>query len=195
MDDTVEKKGLLGWFATNHVAANLLMFLIITSGLLTVLSIKNEIFPEFSLDIITISVPYLGASPAEVEDGVILRVEEAVAGVDGVKKINSTASEGVGVVTVEVDEYADTTRVLDDIKAEVDRIITFPEQTEKPNTTELKARREVITMVIYGNASERTLKEIADEMRDDLTAMENISQVDVAGVVGQSNFSTCSDPC
>ncbi|MHC4644655.1 MAG: efflux RND transporter permease subunit [Planctomycetota bacterium] len=177
-----EKKGLLGWFASNHVAANLLMFLIIAAGLLTIVMIKVEFFPEFALDMITITVPYLGASPSDVEEGVILRVEEAVAAVDGIKRLTSTASEGFGTVVIEVAEYADVKEVLDDVKAEVDRIITFPKETEKPIIAEITTRYEVVTIVIYGDASERALKKIADQVRDDLTAMENISQADVSGV-------------
>ena len=129
MEDLSEKKGILGWFASNHVAANLLMFLIITAGLLTVFTVKMEVFPEFSLDMINISVPYRGASPADVEEGVCLRVEEAIAAVDGIKRMTSTAAEGAGSTLVEVEEYADTTEVLNDVKAEVDTIITFPQET------------------------------------------------------------------
>ncbi len=182
MEQLKEKRGLLGWFASNHVAANLLMFLIIAAGLLTVFSVKMEVFPEMSIDMISITVPYLGASPEDVEKGVCRRVEEAIAGVDGVKRMTSTASEGAGTTIVEVEEYADTTDVLDDIKAEVDRIRTFPQETEKPVISELKTRRKVITVVIYGRASEKTLKKLADQIRDDLTAKDNISQVSIAGV-------------
>jgi len=182
MDDLQQKKGLLGWFAGNHVAANLLMFLIIASGLLSLLSIKVEFFPEMSMDMINIVVPYRGASPADVEEGVCLRVEEAIAAVDGIKRITSSAAEGAGSTLVEVEEYADAAEVLDDIKAEIDRIITFPEETEKPVISELKTRNPVITIAVYGNASEKTLKKLADQIRDDLTAKPNISQVAIAGV-------------
>jgi multidrug efflux pump subunit AcrB len=182
MEEENKKKGPLAWFAANHVAANLLMFLIISAGLLTIFTIKVEFFPEFTLDMITVTVPYLGASPTDVEEGVVLRVEEAVAAVDGVKRLNATAGEGAGAVVVEVEEYADTKDVLDDVKAEVDRIITFPEETEKPIIAEVTTRYEVITIVIYGDVPERTLKQLADRVRDDLTAMDNISQVDVTGV-------------
>jgi len=180
--DLSENKGLLGWFTSNHVAANLLMLLIISAGLLTIFTIKVEFFPEFALDIITVTVPYLGASPSDVEEGVVTRVEEAIAAVDGIKRMTAIAAEGAGMVVVEVEEYADSTEVLDDIKAEVDRIITFPEETEKPIITELTTRYEVITIMLYGDVSEKTLKRLADKVRDDLTALENISQVDVAGV-------------
>ncbi len=182
MKDLSEKKGMLGWFVSNHVAANLLMILIIAAGLLTILTMKVEFFPEMDLDWITVTVPYLGASPSDVEEGVVMRVEEAIAAVDGIKRLTSSAAEGAGMIFVEVEEYADSKEVLDDIKAEVDRIITFPEETEKPIITEITTRYEVITIVLYGDVSEKTLKKLADQIRDDLTALENISQVDVAGV-------------
>ncbi len=182
MEDSKDKKGLLGWFASNHVAANLLMSLIVVSGLLTIFSIKIEFFPETSLDIILVTVPYRGASPSEVEEGVCLRVEEAIAGVDGIKRLYSTASEGAGLITVEVEEYADTKDVLDDIKAEVDRIITFPVETEKPIITEVTTRYEVLKVVLYGDVPEKTLRELAQQVSDDLTAMDNISQAELSGV-------------
>ena len=181
--ETPEKpKGILAWFASNHVAANLLMLLIVAAGLLSIFTAKMEVFPEFSLDMINVFIPYLGASPDEVEEGVCIRVEEAIAGVDGVKRMASTAVEGGGSTLVEVEEYADATRVLDDIKAEVDTIITFPEQTEKPIISEIKTRHKVISIVLSGDVSEKTLKVLADQIRDDLTAMDNISQVSISGV-------------
>ncbi|MHC4365529.1 MAG: efflux RND transporter permease subunit, partial [Planctomycetota bacterium] len=182
MEGAREKSGVLAWFASNHVAANLLMILIIAAGLLTITTMKVEFFPEMSLDIITVTVPYLGATPSDVEEGVVMRVEEAIAAVDGIKRMTASAAEGAGTVIIEVEEYADATDVLDDIKAEVDRIITFPEETEKPIITEVMTRYEVITIVLYGSVSEKTLKTLADGVRDDLTALQNISQVDVAGV-------------
>jgi len=182
VEETKEKKGILGWFATNHVAANLLMFLIIISGFLTIFSTKLEIFPHLSLDTITITVPYLGAPPADVEQGVNIRIEEAIAGVEGIKRMTSYANEGSGMVVVEVSEYADTSTVLDDIKAQVGQIITFPEETEKPIISEIKTIDPVITIVVYGDVSEKVLRELASTVRDDLTSMEIISQVAIAGV-------------
>lgn len=182
MKDSEYKKGILGWFATNHVAANLLMFLIVASGFLAIFSAKMEVFPEMSLGMINIMVPYRGASPADVEEGVCQRVEEAIAAVDGIKRITSTASEGIGSTLVEVEEYADVQEVMDNIKVEIDTIITFPEETEKPIITELKTRHKVISIVISGDTSEKTLKRLAEQIRDDLTVMGNISQVSIAGV-------------
>ena len=176
-----DNKGILAWFARNHVAANLLMMLILAGGVLSLFTTTVEIFPETSLDMITVSVPYLGASPAEVEEGVCMRVEEAVAGIEGIKRLRSVASEGSGSVIIEVEEYMDPKEVLDEVKAEVDRIITFPKETEKPIIREATVRHHVIYIVIYGDVPERTLKNVAEHMRDELTAMPNISQVDVTG--------------
>jgi len=180
--DSEEKKGVLDWFASNHVAANLLMFLIIAAGLMAIFSVKMEVFPELSLDMINVTVPYRGASPADVEEGVCLRVEEAIAGVEGVKRMTSSAAEGAGLTIVEVEEYADATQVLDDVKAQVDTIITFPAETEKPVISELKSRPKVISIVVHGDIPEKVLRKLADQIRDDLTAKDNISQVTVAGV-------------
>ncbi len=92
---------MLSWFARNGVAANLLMLTIVVGGLLTISSIKMEIFPEFEADLIVVSVPYLGAAPAEVEVGVCVRIEEAIQDLEGIKKLSSKASEGVGTISIE----------------------------------------------------------------------------------------------
>ncbi|MHC5115478.1 MAG: efflux RND transporter permease subunit, partial [Planctomycetota bacterium] len=181
MESLNDKKGILAWFAQNHVAANLLMLLIIVGGIISLKTNTVEMFPQMSVDIITVQVPYLGATPTESEEGVCLRVEEAVAGLDGVKRIRSVGMEGMGFVMVEIEEFADNSEVLDDVKAAVDRIITFPKETEEPIIKEETIRNHVITMVLYGNATEQSLKELAEQMRDELTAMPTISQVDVTG--------------
>ena len=177
-----EKEDVLSWFASNHVAANLLMILIAAAGLLSIFSARLEVFPEMSLDMINIMVPYLGASPSDVEEGVCTRVEEAIVGVEGIKRMTSTAAEGMASTLVEVDEFADVKEVLDDIKAEIDTIITFPKETEKPIISELKTRFKVISIVLYGDVSEQALRTLADQIRDDLTDKDNISLVKVSGI-------------
>ncbi|SVB82325.1 uncharacterized protein METZ01_LOCUS235179, partial [marine metagenome] len=107
--------------AHNHVAANLLMGLLVLSGLLALLGTKKETFPEFSLDVIQVQIPYLGASPAEVESGVVNRIEERLMGIEGVGRITSTASEGMGSIRLELELGADVDEVLEDVKNEVDR--------------------------------------------------------------------------
>lgn len=175
-------KGPLAWFAGHHVAANLLMAGILIAGAMSLFQTKLEVFPEFDTDTINIQVPYRGATPAEAEEGVCIRVEEAIASIEGIKRLRSAAMEGMGTVTVELYENADDQKVLDDIKAAVDRIETFPEETEKPVVAMADTRRRVITVALFGAASEKTLKALAEKIRDELTAGEGISQVEVSGV-------------
>jgi multidrug efflux pump subunit AcrB len=176
------RRGPLAWFAANHVAANILMIFILVSGALSLLTVVIEVFPEIDTDMVTIRVPYRGASPAEAEEGVCVRVEEAIASIEGIKRIRSTAQENLGTVTAELEENADGRKVLDDIKAAVDRIETFPLETEKPIVAEVDTRRRVITIVLHGEASEKTLKALAERVRDELTAREGISMVEIVGV-------------
>jgi multidrug efflux pump subunit AcrB len=176
------QKGPIGWMATNSVAANLLMAIILMGGLVGILKSKQEVFPEFSLDTISVQVPYPGASPEETEQGIVLAIEEAVRGLDGVKRVKSTAGEGVGSVTVELllGENSDT--VLADVKGAVDRITSFPEEAERPIVKLLAPRARVISIVISGDRKLKELHEIAELARTDLLAVPDITQVEIEGV-------------
>lgn len=174
--------GAVKWMAMNHVAANLLMLVLIIGGVIMAPSIKQEIFPEVSLDRISVSVAYPGAGPEEVEEGIIIKIEESLTAVDGIKQLKATANEGFGTVMAEVYADEDVDNVLQDIKSEVDRITTFPEDAEKPVISKLSNRREVISLVIYGDAQERVLREQAERIRDELLELPNITQVDLGGV-------------
>jgi multidrug efflux pump subunit AcrB len=175
-------KNPIRWMAGNHVAANLLMLIFIIGGVVLGSSVKQEVFPEIDLDMIQVSVAYPGADPEEVEEGILLKIEENVSGVNGIKEIKSTAAEGFGVVTIEVLPGEDSDQVLQDVKAEVDRIFTFPEEAEKPITTKLTRRQEVISLVIFGDVPERNLREQAEIIRDELLALPEITQVELGGV-------------
>ncbi|UCD35939.1 MAG: efflux RND transporter permease subunit, partial [Nitrospiraceae bacterium] len=170
------------WMAGNHVAANLLMMIFIFGGIVMGLSIKQEVFPEIELDIIRVDVAYPGAGPEEVEDGIILKIEENISSITGIKEIKSVASEGFGTVTAEVLRGEDTDLLLQDVKAEVDRITTFPEDAEKPLISKVTNRQEVVSVVVSGDAPERSLREQAESIRDDLLAMPEITQADLRGV-------------
>jgi multidrug efflux pump subunit AcrB len=172
--------GSIGWFAKNSVAANLLMLLILTGGLITVFVVRQEVFPEFSLDLITVTVEYRGAAPAEVEEGVCVRIEEAIQGLDGVKRVTSVASEGFGTVTIELLLGADGRKVLDDVKARVDAIDTFPAETEKAVIREITNRRQVIDVAVWGDAEEKTLRHLAEQVRDELSVLPEITLVELA---------------
>ena len=174
--------GAIRWMAENHVAANLLMLVLIIGGLILGFSIKQEVFPDITLDRIQVSVAYPGAGPEEVEEGVILKIEENLTGVDGIKQVKSMAAEGYGVVTAEVTTDADIDLVLQDIKSEVDRITTFPKDAEKAVVSKMLNRREVISVVVFGKLPERSLRELVEQVRDELLLEPGITQVDLSGV-------------
>ncbi|RUO78911.1 acriflavin resistance protein [Idiomarina tyrosinivorans] len=180
-----QQKGIIAWFAKNSVAANLLMFIIIVSGLLAANVIRKQMFPEIELNTISIQVPFPGAAPQEVEEGVTMLIEEAIKDVDGIKQITSTSNEGLASVEVEVEPDYDVQVVMDEVKMLVDAIPNFPNQIEKPNIYRIRPQRQVIWMSVYGDLDERSRKELAKEIRDDLKATGTITK---AVVVGARNY-------
>ncbi|MFQ5645507.1 MAG: efflux RND transporter permease subunit [bacterium] len=169
-------------FIKNPVVANLLMWLMIISGLLAVRGIPKEVFPEFSLDIVTVGVPYPGASPDEVEEGICRKLENALEGVEGISKLTSSAVEGMGTAVVEVDPKYDTYKVKQDISDEVDRVTDFPLDAEEPVVKEVVNRKSAVLMALAGNAPERTLKELSIDIKQELLRYPSISQVNVVGI-------------
>ncbi|QJB55624.1 efflux RND transporter permease subunit [Pseudodesulfovibrio sp. zrk46] len=172
-------KGPIAWMAGNSVAANLLMVVLLVGGLLFTMQIKKEVFPEFSEDTVTIAVSYPGASPEEVEQGVVLAVEEAVQGLDGVKEVTSSASEGSGSVVVEALEGYDLQKLAQDINTEVDRISSFPDEAEDPVVSEVSHKRQVLSVVLYGNQPDTTLRELAEQLRSLFITDPGITQVEL----------------
>ena len=173
-------KGAIAWFADNHVAANLLMFFLLIAGIITAFSIKLEVFPETTLDKINISIEYPGASPEEVEEGVVRRIEENIAGLTGIERIDSKAREGFGSVTIEVMKGWDIKKLLDEVKAEVDRITTLPDEAEKPVVRELTRQSQVVSISIYGDVSESSLKHMAEIIKDELTNLPGVTLAEIA---------------
>lgn len=171
---------IIDWFARNRVAANLLAMVVMVAGLMTSLTLRKEIFPEFDSDLITVSVAYPGSAPEECEEGICVKIEEAIQGLEGVKKVTSTAAEGAGAVTIELLPGADQRKVLDDIKARVDAIDTFPLDAEKPVIREVTMRKQVINVALSGPADEATLKHLGERVRDELAALPGISEVVLA---------------
>ena len=175
-------KNTISWFVENHVAANLLMFFILLGGLVIAFGIKVEVFPESTLDKISITAIYPGASPSEIEESVVRKIEEKIAGLAGIKQIDSTSREGAGIVTVDVMAGWDVKSLLDEIKSEVDRISTFPEDIESPVIKEIVRKSRVINIAIYGDTSESVLKFLAEKVKDDLTNISGITLADVVAV-------------
>lgn len=175
------ERGVIAWLVRHRVAPNLLMLALIGGGLLMTTQIKQEVFPEFEQDVVTVSVVYPGASPSEIEQAVILAIEEGVRGLEGVKEVTSVASEGLATVNVELLPGADRQRAHQEIKQQVDRIRTFPADTEKPQVTLRVHRHEVIDLQLYGQAPETVLRDLAEKVRDQLLSLPEITQVELIG--------------
>jgi multidrug efflux pump subunit AcrB len=175
-------KGLVSWFTTNPVAANLLMVFLVVGGMVSLSSIKQEIFPEISADMVSVGVVYPGASPEEIEESICVPIEEEVHTVEGVKKVTSVATESAGAVTIEVRAGEDARRVLDDVKTRVDAIDSFPEEAEKPIIQEVTLRRQVLDVAVSGPADERTLRRLGEQVRDEIAELPGITQVEMYAV-------------
>ncbi len=176
-----QDRGPISWMLHNRVTPNLLMILLVLGGLFMATRIKQEVFPEFDLDIVTVSVDYSGASPEEVEQGILLVVEEAIRAIDGVKELIATAVEGNGTVAAELTEGADQQKIYQEIKQEIDRITTFPEDADEPEVSLATHLREVLAIDLYGDVTEMALRGTADQVRDRLLQNSQITQVDLHG--------------
>lgn len=174
-------RGPIAWMANNPVAANLMMLICLIGGALVYTQITQEVFPDMTENVVTVSVSYPGATPEEVEQGICLAAEEAIRGVEGVDEVTSTASEGSASISAEVIEGADPMKVYQDIKSEIDRITTFPKDAEEPQVALEARRRETINLVLYGDIPETSLRQLAEQVRDRLQQNPAITQVDLSG--------------
>ena len=177
-----DKRGPISWMAGRSVTANLLMLVLLIGGLVMGQNISKDVFPDFELDLVSISLIYPGASPEEVERGTILAVEEAIQDIEGIKEITSTAREGSGTVTVEIIEGEDVSEIAQEIKNAVDRISSFPDDAEDPRVTVPSRKRYVVSLALYGDQPEAVLREMAEMVRDRLLMDPEISQVELSGI-------------
>jgi multidrug efflux pump subunit AcrB len=177
-------KRVLAAFARNTVFANIILVLIFLSGGIATMSMIRENFPEFSLDMITISVPYPGADPEEVEEGISRKIEEAIEGQEGIKQYTTNSSENVGTAIIEVKEDYDVGDVLEKIRSRVDAISSFPVDAEKPVITELTLKDPVMLLYFSGDMSERRIKEWSERIKDEIQQVPEVSQVQIFGARG-----------
>ena len=177
--------GIIAWFARNPVAANLLMFGIFFVGLFSYSTINKKMFPEFNPNTIMISVPHLGAAPEEVEKSVILKVEEALENVEGIKRMTSFAFEGNGQVNLELQSGYSLSEKLDEVQMQVDAITTFPAQTEKPIVTKVEFQGDVLWVSVYGSMDRKTRQELAKQVRDEIMALPDVN---IAEIVGNRDY-------
>jgi len=181
MEKLKQEQGLIAWFAHNHVAANLMMIIIIMAGLFSVATITKKAMPDFDLPIIQISMAYPGATPADVEKGIVILIEEAVEDVDGINMIRSVANEGLGNVNLEVDESYDINEVLNDVKTRVDGIINFPVDAEPASVSRTIIRNDALRIEIHGDIDPVSQKELAQQIRDELLELDDVTAVRLAG--------------
>lgn len=175
--------GLIRWFVANPVAANLLMILLLLSGAISAATMRTEVFPTFTARTIVVSVIYPGATPEDVEQSITRRVEEAVIGLDGVKEVRATASENVGTVTIEINEFVNARIVRDDVQTAVDALVDFPPaDAEQPQIRIPQPVTNVLTLVLTGPVDERALRQAGEQVERDLLAVDGISTVLLRGV-------------
>lgn len=185
MSDSRERRGWVGpieWIARNSIAANLMMILLLAGGFWMAGHVQKEVFPEFQLDMIQVTVSYPGASPEEVEQGILLPVEEAVQGIESIKEMTSTAREGNGTINLELVPGTNRMQALQDVEQAVDRVRTFPDQAEEPRVRIVVPTRDVMELVLYGDVDIWTLRQLGEQVRNRLLSENNITQAVISDV-------------
>ena len=177
-----EPSGPIAYMAGNSVAANLLMWTIIAAGLVSLTGLEREAWPTVPFYHVEVSMPYPGATPEEVEESIVAKIEDQVSGLDDVKAVKSVAAPGMASVRIQMDSRTDMARALDDIESAVNRIESFPAGADRPQFREMTNRQSMMRLIVYGEVPERALKELAYQIEDDLTTLPSVSQVEVSGV-------------
>ncbi len=172
-------KRALSWFAENHVAANILMAMIVACGIVALPTIRQEVFPSVDLPVLTVTVDYPGASPTEVEEAICVRIEEALQGMSGVKRLHSSAHEGRGSVSIELRAGEDVGQRLGDVKTRVDRIEGFPAEAKRPEIEQVAIRMQVVDVAVSGLVDEKTLKRLGEQVRDEIATLPGVSDVEL----------------
>ncbi len=184
IDQPKASPGPIAWMAQNSIAANLLMVILLGGGVWSAFTIQKEVFPQFQLDVVEVSVGYPGAAPSEVEQGILRPIEEAVRGVDGIREITSEAREGQGDVLIELVAGQDRMKAFQDIDQAVNRIRTFPDDIEQPEVSLQSEQQEVMEVGLFGPVDVWTLRKLAEQLRDQLQSHEQITQVELGRVPG-----------
>ena len=171
------EKGLIAWFARNPVAANLLMIFIIVGGLLTAFSIRKQMFPQYDSNWISVQAVYPGAAPQEVEEGITIKIEESMEGLEGIKRLITYSNRGYSQTWIEVDEQYNTKEVLDEVKMQVDSVSTFPSGMERPIVRHDKATQEVMWLSLNGDLSPHDLKELGNRIHEEMLSLPGVNLV------------------
>ncbi|HAH48908.1 MAG TPA: AcrB/AcrD/AcrF family protein, partial [Planctomycetaceae bacterium] len=180
-------RSIIKWAINNSPAMNTLMVTVLGVGLVSLMMMRREVFPEFELEIILVSVPYPGASPDEVEEGICQKMEEAVRAIDGIKKMTSIATEGAGSLVLELRaDVPDVQKILNEVRSEIDRIPSFPELAEDPEIQQITFRQVAIEVAVIGpeandESSALELRNLSERIRDELMQLKSVSQANIAG--------------
>ena len=177
-----EQRGPIAYMAGNSVAANLLMWAIIAAGLVSLTGLERQAWPTVPFYHIEVSMAYPGATPEEVEESIVVKIEDQVSGLDDVKAVKSVAAPGMASVRIQMDSGTDMARALNDIESVVNRIQSFPAGAERPQFREMTNRQSMMRLIVYGDVPERSLKELAYQIEDELTTLPSVSQVEVSGI-------------
>ncbi len=172
---------LVAAFARNLVFANILLVTIVFSGFVGTQMMVREMFPQMSLDILLVTVPYPGADPAEVEEGISRKIEEGIEGIEGIKRYTTHSSENASVCVVECKEDYDVVLIKERVRNAIDSISTFPLDSEPPIIQELAHQSEVMFLALWGDLPDKTIKEEAERIKDELQALPELSVVQIFG--------------
>lgn len=166
----------------NSVAANLLMLGIVAAGLSSLIGLDQEAWPTLAFNTVEVSVAHPGATPEEIEEAIVARIEEKVASLNDVKAVRSVAAQGLALVSVELKAGADMATARNDIESAVGRIQSFPGGAERPEFRELTNRQSVMRLIVHGHVSERSLKEVAYQIEERIAALPDVSDVETTAV-------------
>lgn len=175
-----QQTGLIAFFANNSVAANLMMFFIILMGIVSYATIQRQMFPSIEINYITVSANYPGASPQEIEEGILIKIEESIKDITEIEKSISRAFRNGGSVTLEIDPDKNLAEVLDKVKLRVDGIATFPAGMEPVTVSQIEFQQDVINMALVGDLPLTQLKPIARQVETELLQLKNVSLVNLS---------------
>lgn len=178
--EQLKPKGLIAYFANNSVAANLLMVFLLIMGTVSYFFIQRQMFPNIEINYVNVSASYPGASPQEIEESILVKLEESLKDVTGIKKSVSTASRGSGHISLEIDVKRDLSEVLDSVKQRIDTIASFPAAMEPINVYQVEFRQDVIEMSLVADKPLEELKPIAKKIEDELLQLNNVMLVDLS---------------
>ncbi|MEW6994195.1 efflux RND transporter permease subunit [Colwelliaceae bacterium MEBiC 14330] len=173
--DIDTQSGIIAWFTRNSVAANLLMIFILVGGLFTINTINKQMFPQFKINWISYNAPYPGAAPQEVEEGITIKVEEALESVQGLKRVITYSNRNYSNGWFEVDNDYDPQLVLEEVKSTIDSISSFPDGMERIKVEREKFRQEVMYLSLYGDLTIEELKELGRKIHDEIQQLSLVN--------------------